>query len=198
VFRVSGQPAASDGGTERQCRNQAGAAETPARVPWGRPVVLRRIRGPSDPAVAPLPAIGPGSFTVTRYGAVGDGETDDTKALQAALAAAESSGAVLTVLPTLPANTCSPLGRLESLEHGLGFGVRQRRGLHAASIASAARLRRRYRRTSCRCHRAFPDRRQRERTLTGSFRPVAARAGAAKRTDLRVRHTCRCGRRSRR
>ena len=55
--------------------------------------------GPSNPAVVPLPTIGPGMFDVTSYGAVGDGKTDNTAAIKAALAAATTAGGGTVVVP---------------------------------------------------------------------------------------------------
>ena len=48
--------------------------------------------GASNPGVVPLPTIGSGTFNVTTYGAVDDGKTDNTTAIQAALTAAASGG----------------------------------------------------------------------------------------------------------
>ena len=55
--------------------------------------------GATNPAVVPLPMIGSATFDVTTYGAVGDGKTDDTKTLQAALTAAASTGGGTVVVP---------------------------------------------------------------------------------------------------
>jgi polygalacturonase len=55
--------------------------------------------GPSNPATVPLPVIGPQSFSVTAYGAKGDGTTDDTAALQAALDAAGAAGGGTVAVP---------------------------------------------------------------------------------------------------
>ncbi len=56
--------------------------------------------GPSNPARVPLPVIPDRSFQVTSYGAVGDDKTDDTKALQAALDAANTAGGGTVVIPS--------------------------------------------------------------------------------------------------
>ena len=61
--------------------------------------------GASDPcsasnAAVPLPTIGPGTFNVTTYGAVGDGKTDNTTAIQAALTAAGAAGGGTVTIPS--------------------------------------------------------------------------------------------------
>ena len=61
--------------------------------------------GANDPCAAsnaavPLPMIGPGTFNVTTYGAVGDGKTDDTTAIQAALTAAGAAGGGTVTVPS--------------------------------------------------------------------------------------------------
>ncbi len=56
--------------------------------------------GPSNPAVVALPVIGTQTFTVTTYGAVGDGKTVNTTALQAALNAATAAGGGTVVVPS--------------------------------------------------------------------------------------------------
>jgi polygalacturonase len=55
--------------------------------------------GPGNAAVVPLPVIGAGTFQVSTYGAVGDGTTVDTSALQAALDAAKAAGGGTVVVP---------------------------------------------------------------------------------------------------
>jgi polygalacturonase len=59
----------------------------------------------SDPcsasgAAVPLPTIGAGAFNVTTYGAVGDGKTDNTTAIQAALTAAANVGGGTVTIPS--------------------------------------------------------------------------------------------------
>jgi polygalacturonase len=56
--------------------------------------------GAANPAVVPLPTYGPGTFNVTSYGALGDGQTDDTSAIQAALTAAANAGGGTVVVPS--------------------------------------------------------------------------------------------------
>jgi polygalacturonase len=61
--------------------------------------------GSSDPcsasnAAVPLPTIGAGAFNVTTYGAVGDGKTDNTTAIQAALTAAGAAGGGTVTVPS--------------------------------------------------------------------------------------------------
>ncbi len=61
--------------------------------------------GPNDPcsasnAAVPLPTIGSGTFNVTTYGAVGDGKTDNTTAIQAALTAAGAAGGGTVTIPS--------------------------------------------------------------------------------------------------
>jgi polygalacturonase len=61
--------------------------------------------GANDPcgasnAAVPLPTIGPGTFNVTTYGAVGDGKTDNTTAIQAALTAAGAAGGGTVTIPS--------------------------------------------------------------------------------------------------
>ena len=55
--------------------------------------------GPGNPAVVPLPVIGAGTFAITTYGAVGDGKTDNSKAIQAALTAAGAAGGGTVSVP---------------------------------------------------------------------------------------------------
>jgi hypothetical protein len=55
--------------------------------------------GPTNPAVVPLPMIGPHTSSVSDYGAVGDDHTDDTAKLQAALDAAKAAGGGTVVVP---------------------------------------------------------------------------------------------------
>ncbi|HMF44872.1 MAG TPA: glycosyl hydrolase family 28 protein, partial [Polyangia bacterium] len=56
--------------------------------------------GASNPATVPLPTIPAGSFNVTTYGAVGDGKTNNTSAIQAALNAATSAGGGTVTIPS--------------------------------------------------------------------------------------------------
>ena len=61
--------------------------------------------GASDPcsasnAAVPLPTIGSGAFNVTTYGAVGDGKTDSTTAIQSALTAAGAAGGGTVTVPS--------------------------------------------------------------------------------------------------
>jgi len=56
--------------------------------------------GPNNPARVPLPVIPDRTFQVTTYGALGDDKTDNTKALQAALDAANAAGGGTVVIPS--------------------------------------------------------------------------------------------------
>ncbi len=61
--------------------------------------------GSNDPCAAsnaavPVPTIGSGTFNVTTYGAVGDGKTDNTTAIQAALTAAGAAGGGTVTVPS--------------------------------------------------------------------------------------------------
>ena len=61
--------------------------------------------GASDPcsasnAAVPLPTIGSGAFNVTTYGAIGDGKTDNTTAIQVALTAAGAAGGGTVTVPS--------------------------------------------------------------------------------------------------
>ncbi|HXD65194.1 MAG TPA: glycosyl hydrolase family 28 protein, partial [Solirubrobacteraceae bacterium] len=61
--------------------------------------------GASDPcsasnAAVPLPTIGSAAFNVTTYGAIGDGKTDNTTAIQAALTAAGAAGGGTVTVPS--------------------------------------------------------------------------------------------------
>lgn len=56
--------------------------------------------GASNPSVVALPVIGTQTFMVTTYGAVGDGKTDNTSTLQAALNAATAAGGGTVVVPS--------------------------------------------------------------------------------------------------
>jgi polygalacturonase len=55
--------------------------------------------GAGNPAIVPLPTIPVATFNVTSYGAVGDGRTDNTTALQAALTAAGAAGGGTVTVP---------------------------------------------------------------------------------------------------
>ncbi|HEY4012194.1 MAG TPA: glycosyl hydrolase family 28 protein [Polyangiaceae bacterium] len=55
--------------------------------------------GPNNPATVPLPVFGTGAFNVTTFGAVGDGTTDNTTAIQAALTAATAAGGGVVTVP---------------------------------------------------------------------------------------------------
>ena len=56
--------------------------------------------GAGNPGVVPLPSIGAGTFNVATYGAVGDGKTDDSAAIQAALTAAGAAGGGTVTVPS--------------------------------------------------------------------------------------------------
>ena len=56
--------------------------------------------GPSNPAVFPLPTFGTGTFNITSYGAICDGKTNDTFAIQGALTAAGNAGGGTVVVPS--------------------------------------------------------------------------------------------------
>jgi polygalacturonase len=56
--------------------------------------------GPSNPATVPLPTIPAGTFDITSNGAVGNGTTDNTAAVQAALNAASAAGGGTVVVPS--------------------------------------------------------------------------------------------------
>ncbi|HVY37699.1 MAG TPA: glycosyl hydrolase family 28 protein [Polyangia bacterium] len=53
----------------------------------------------NNPAAVPLPSIPPGTFDVKAYGATGDGKSDDTRAVQAALTAAQKAAGGTVVVP---------------------------------------------------------------------------------------------------
>jgi len=55
--------------------------------------------GPGNPHTVPIPTIPSATFDVKTYGATGDGATDDTKALQAALTAAANAGGGTVAMP---------------------------------------------------------------------------------------------------
>ncbi len=55
--------------------------------------------GPGNPATVRLPIIPAGTFDVTKYGATGDGQTDETQAIQAALTAAMNAGGGTVIVP---------------------------------------------------------------------------------------------------
>ena len=80
---------AGDSGT----RTDARAGPNPGEADGGDPC------GAGNPAVVPLPVIGPATLDVTTYGAVGDGATEDTTAIQAALTAAATAGGGWVTVP---------------------------------------------------------------------------------------------------
>lgn len=70
----------------------AGIAGAGLSLPIGGPQASQPESGPGAPAE-------PGWAVVTSYGARGDGETDDTQAIQAAIDAAEANGGGIVVFP---------------------------------------------------------------------------------------------------
>jgi polygalacturonase len=56
--------------------------------------------GPGNPATVPLPTIPAGSFDITTFGAKGDGKTDNTAAIQAALNAANAAAGGTVTIPS--------------------------------------------------------------------------------------------------